>query len=121
MTKNIDNLEDFICALSFQHKHYLEKPIIFSCGHAACNRCVDNLKTNTGLKQIKCLKCNKENSLEVDYVESDLLKNYMNLCAEKITQSLEKEFDETVQKSKSIKKYKIKLNIAFKRFLLVLI
>jgi hypothetical protein len=105
MAKNIDNLEDFICALSFQQKHYLEKPIIFSCGHAACNECVDNLKSNTGLKQIKCLKCRKENSLEVDYVESDLLKNYMNLCAEKITKSLEKEFDETVKKSKSIKKY----------------
>jgi hypothetical protein len=43
MEKNIDNLEDFICALSFQHKHYLEKPIIFSCGHAACNPCVDNI------------------------------------------------------------------------------
>ena len=100
MTKNIGNLEDFICALSFQHKHYLEKPIIFSCGHAACNECVDNLKSNTGLKQIKCLKCNKESSLEVDYVESDLLKNYMNLCAEKITKNLEKELDETVQKSR---------------------
>jgi hypothetical protein len=49
------------------------------------------------------LKCNKENSLEVDYVESDLLKNYMNLFAEKITKSLEKEFDETVQKSRSKK------------------
>ena len=107
MTKNIGNLEDFICALSFQHKHYLEKPILFTCGHAACNECVDNLKSNTGLKQIKCLKCNKENSLEVDYVESGLLKNYMNLCAEKITQSLEKEFDETVQKSKSIKNIKL--------------
>ena len=107
MTKNIDNLEDFICARSFQHKLYLEEPIMFSCGHAACNQCVDNLKSNTGLKQIKCLKCNKENSLEVDYVESGLLKNYMNLCAEKITQSLEKEFDETVQKSKSIKNIKL--------------
>ena len=107
MTKNIDNLEDFICALSFQHKHYLEKPILFTCGHAACNECVDNLKSNTGLKQIKCLKCNKENSLENNYVEFDLLKNYMNLCAEKITQSLEKEFDETVQKSKSIKNIKL--------------
>jgi hypothetical protein len=113
MTKNIGNLKDFICALSFQHKHYLEEPIMFSCGHAACNQCVDNLKSNTGLKQIKCLKCNKENSLEVDYVESDLLKNYMNLFSEKITKSLEKEFDETVKKSRSIKTYKIKLNIAF--------
>ena len=113
MQINNEYLKDFTCALSFKYEHFIEFPVLLSCEHAACKQCVDNLKSNTGLKQIKCLKCNKENSLEVDYVESDLLKNYMSLCAEKITQSLEKEFDETVQKSKSIKKYKIKLNIAF--------
>jgi hypothetical protein len=120
MTKNIDNLEDFICARSFQHKLYLEDPIMFSCGHAACNQCVDNLKSNTGLKQIKCLKCNKENSLEVDYDEADLIKRFMRIHSRDITKSLEKEFDEIVRKSKSIKNYKIRLNIAFKRFLMIL-
>ena len=64
----MNNLEDFMCALSFNHKNYLEKPIILACEHASCSKCVDDLKKKTGLEKVKCLKCNKENSLKVDYV-----------------------------------------------------
>jgi hypothetical protein len=81
---------------------------------------IKKIKSNTGLKQIKCLKYNKENSLEVDYDEADLIKRFMHIHSGDITKSLEKEFDEIVRKSKSIKNYKIRLNIAFKRFLMIL-
>ena len=106
MKRTTNTLEDFICAFSFQQKHYFEKPILLACGHVACHQCVKDLKNNTGLKKINCLKCNKENSLETEYVESDVIKNYMNLCSDKIMESLKLEFEETLTKAKS----KINLN-----------
>jgi hypothetical protein len=100
MQRKNENLKDFICALSFQHEHYIEKPVMLSCEHGACNECVNNFKNNTGLKQIKCFKCNKESSIEIDYKQSKLLQNYMNLCSDKILENLNNEFEETVKKSK---------------------
>ena len=100
MEKKI-NLKDFICALSYQHQHYIQKPIMLSCGHAACFKCLNDFKKKTGLKQVKCLKCNKENSLEIDYVESDLMKTFMNLCSDKILEKLKINFEETHRKAKS--------------------
>ena len=74
---------------------------MLTCGHAACNKCVDDLKNNTGLIKVNCLKCKKESSLERDYVESDLMKNYMNDYSDKILENLKQEYEETVKKSKS--------------------
>ena len=101
MKKRNNNLEDFICAFSFQHKHYVEKPIVLLCGHAACHQCVKDFKNNTGFKKIQCLICNKDNSLENDYVESNLIKNYIEDNFDKITESLKQEFEETLRKAKS--------------------
>ena len=99
MKKKI-NLKDFICALSYQHQHYTQKPIMLSCGHAACFKCLNDFKKTTGLKQVKCLKCNKKNSLEIDYFESDLMKNYMNDYSDKILDDLKNKFEETQIKAK---------------------
>ena len=95
------NLEDFICVFSFQKKHYIEKPIMLTCGHVACHQCVEDFKNNTGFKKINCLKCNKENSLEAIYAESNMIKNYMDDNSDKIIESLKIEFEETLNKAKS--------------------
>ena len=100
MERKIDDLESFICAFSFQHKHYLEKPVILTCGHAACYYCVDSFKKNTGLKQIKCLKCNGENSLEIDYKDDDLMKNHMKDNYDRIIESIKQEYEEKLKKAK---------------------
>ena len=100
MQINNEYLKDFTCALSFKYEHFIEFPVLLSCEHAACNGCVNNFKNNTGLKQIKCLKCNKESSLEIDYKQSKLIQNCMNACSEKILERLNKEFEETLKKSK---------------------
>jgi hypothetical protein len=100
MKKNVDNLEDFICALSFQHNHYLENPILLLCEHAACTKCIDDLKNNAVLKEVKCLKCNKENNLEINYNESNLIKNLMTHYSDKILASIIEEYEETLGKVK---------------------
>ena len=97
----MDNSEDFNCAFSFLHKHCVETPIMLARGHAACLNCVNDLKKRTGLKIVKCLKCNEENSLEANYVESNMMKNYMNGCSDKILESLKQEFEETLKEAKS--------------------
>ena len=97
----MDDLEDFICAFSILGKHCIETPIMLTCGHSACLKCVNDLKTQTGLKKVNCLKCHKENSLENNYFESIPMKNYMNSCSDKILESLKQEFEETLKKAKS--------------------
>jgi transcription elongation factor Elf1 len=101
MKRKNHNLEDFICVLSFQHKHYVQEPVMLFCGHAACGSCIDDVKKNTGLEKVKCMKCSKENNLESDYHESDLMNNYMNDNYDKILETLKNEFEETLKKAKS--------------------
>ena len=74
---------------------------MLSCGHVICLKFLNDFKKKTELKKVKCLKCSKENSLEIDYVESDLMKNYMNDYSDKILENLKQEYEETVKKSKS--------------------
>jgi hypothetical protein len=101
MQRKNENLKDFICALSFKHQHYIETPVMLSCEHGACNECVNNFKNNTGLKQIKCLICNRESSLEIDYKQSDLMQKYMNVCSDQILENLNKKFEETLKQFQS--------------------
>ena len=81
-------LEDFECALGYQNKHILQKPVLLECSHAACFRCVQDFKDNTGLKHVCCLKCNIESSLEADYIVSDRINHYMNVSSKNILDSL---------------------------------
>ena len=101
MQRKYKNLEYFICTFSFHQKHYLVKPILLACGHVACHQCVEDLKNNTSLKKINCLKCNNDISLEIDYDESTPLKNYMSDYSDKIMESLTQDFEETLSKAKS--------------------
>ena len=101
MKRKNNNLEDFNCAFSFQQKHYIVNPITLTCGHAACNKCVEDLKNYTAFKKINCLKCNKENRLDVNYAESNMIKNYMDDNSDNIMESLKQEFEETLKKAKS--------------------
>ena len=110
--KNI-NFEDFFCALSYQHQHYIEKPIMLSCGHLSCLKCLNDFKKKIGLKQVKCLKCNKENSLETDYVESITMKTYMNLCSDKILEDLKNKFEENQRKATSNRKLTVLILLNF--------
>ena len=99
----MNSLEDFICALSFNHKHFLDEPIILSCGHASCIKCFQDLKNNTGSSIFNCLKCDEKNSfgIEMNFAKSNLIKKYMNANADKILESLSQEFEETFKKAKS--------------------
>ena len=74
---------------------------MLSCGHVACLKDVQDLKENTGLKKVTCLKYNENNSLEINYFESNLIKNFMNLCSDKILESLKQEFEKTLKQVKS--------------------
>ena len=96
-TKN-NKLEDFICVLSFQEKHFLERPITLRCGHSACIECFHAYKKNSGLSKFNCFKCDKENNLENDYFESDLIKNYMSIFSEDILNCLNSQYDDLHEK-----------------------
>ena len=111
MERKTINLEDFICAISYQHKHYIDKPIMLSCGHVICLKFLNDFKKKTELKKVKCLKCSKENSLEIDYVESDLMKNYMNLFSDKMLEDLKNKFEETQRKARSKNKLLLLIHI----------
>ncbi len=101
MQKKREYLEDFLCAFSFHHKHYLEDPVTLLCGHASCIACVENLKNNTGLKEIKCLKCNRVANLENEYFVSDLIKNYINDNSDNNFKSLKQQFEEILIQGRS--------------------
>jgi hypothetical protein len=94
-------LGDFICAFSFQHKHYLVEPVKLLCGHAPCSVCVENLKKNTGLKEVKRLKCNRVANLENEYFVSDLIKNYINDNSSNIFKSLKQQLEEILIQDRS--------------------
>ena len=46
------------------------------------------------------MKCNKENSLDANYAESNMIKNYKYDNSDKIMESLKLEFEETLIKAK---------------------
>ena len=101
MDITVNNLEDFICVLSFQEKHFLERPITLPCGHSACLECFRAYKKNSGLRKFNCFKCDKENSLENDYFESDLIKNYMTLFSRDILNFLNSQYNDLKEKLES--------------------
>ena len=112
MGSETGHLEDFICMLSIQNSHFVEKPISLSCGHAACFKCLQELKENTQLYEVSCLKCKKENSLEIEYFESDLIKNYMKIFSDKIIEALDHKYKGLIKALNSENKT---LLVAYKR------
>jgi hypothetical protein len=55
-------LEELKCCLHGLPEHFVKEPKLLSCGHPACQMCIEN-KTND---EIKCYRCNKVNSLDLD-------------------------------------------------------
>lgn len=90
-------LREFTCSLSYQNDHFIEKPILLVCGHAACFECIQALKIHTGFRKTICLKCKKENSLENDYTESEMIKNYLTDNATKIIETVQEQYDELLR------------------------
>jgi hypothetical protein len=90
----MDQCEDFVCALSFQNKHFATEPVLLECTHCACYDCVKAFKENTNLKKVNCLKCNEESSLEINYIVSEMIKNYMNLCSKSILNCLNSQYND---------------------------
>jgi hypothetical protein len=97
--KRRNHLEDFICALSFQYNHYLENPVMLTCEHAACYNCIDDLRNNKKLDEVICINCYKKNSLKTDFKEDDLMKSYINAFSDIIKESVEQQYQETLQKA----------------------
>jgi LSD1 subclass zinc finger protein len=92
MANKID-LAYFKCSLGFENDHFLFIPIPLYCGHSACESCVESLKLNTGLKNVECNICKNMNSLDICYRESLIAKNYMEYGLDKISRTLEQDFE----------------------------
>jgi hypothetical protein len=65
----MDILDYCKCALSYDFKHYIERPVALPCGHCACFDCIQEFKNNTGLKEILCDICKTPNNLKIEYRE----------------------------------------------------
>lgn len=74
---NDDNLNEFQCALSTT-KHIIQNPILVSCGHYVCKKCLPNC--NNSKLSILCKLCEKK-------IEVDLTENYQSFSFKKKFQS----------------------------------
>ena len=92
---NLIDLNYFKCSLGFENDHFLSVPIPLYCGHSACESCVESFKLNTGLKNVECNICKNVNNLDFCYRESLLAKNYMEYRLDKISRTLEQDFENT--------------------------
>ena len=102
MEGRIINLDCFKCALSFDEEHYIEKGVTLPCGHCACYNCLHSFKENTGFGEFKCGFCEVQNSLDVNYCESILLKNVVESNLKYLLSDLKSQYEETFKRFKSI-------------------
>jgi hypothetical protein len=81
--------------------------VIASCGHHVCNDCVSTLVE----KKPKCNICGRKYEITVDNNNNSFLKDFEH-CFEKITLSLEHEFERSILLVKG-------MNFEFTKFLIL--
>jgi hypothetical protein len=93
-------LMEFICAKSEDDQHFVKDPItLINCGHSICKECLPKQSNQT----IKCQKCRTitDKDLRNDK-ESFIAKNMINKCLSGLSNEMEKQMSENLDKVKSI-------------------
>ena len=99
---NNHDLDRFKCVLSYEFSHFVTKGAVLPCGHSACLECIKSFKENTGEKEINCQTCNKPNRLDIDYCESFLSNEFLELKSENLIDETKHQFEESYKNFKSI-------------------
>ena len=89
------DLKTLECALvDVNHdQHFLVKPVTLLCGHACCYKCIESFNLLYKINKIKCVKCEKENTIDLDLIaESTIVSNYISSNLNNIFGEIRKRF-----------------------------
>ncbi len=82
------------CALA-TNNHFSELPITLYCGHNACRKCIQQIK------HIKCQKCGKISTGEIEKFEvNEVTKNLIEFYIKDLFDLIEEKFKNNISKFK---------------------